>query len=708
MVDVLDLPYAGAVVGQTFRERWLNSVQIGDIAPCGMVEVRRGRYVRSYHPYDSFGYPTFGDYPGAIGTGFWYPDWQVDSDWMTLDAVLDIKLDQSFDQNGVTTLTLQMDNKALVPTTGAADILYHLVEDGYYSPLRGYVAPGRPNPSVAQTPYYNFLPNAQIRVWQGYGQDTLLVTFLGLIDDIETDTGQENQLTITARDHGGVLVDEKFFGWAMEKAITAPLTFAPRNLAEQSRLNGGAANALTTLPGYPASNVTDDNAASDWVSEPQTDIDSMQWIEINLPAGKYSNFILSTPLDNLHAYVGIQPTPYQDDQGNWTNPNVNGVDISHQLDANGWWNPLGRDVPHGGWPYFEEIPSTVSGSARWYSFDGVFQFGNATTVRIGFQNLQKISSLGPGYYASVTRFLCNQRAFNQNAIAGKFVIIDDVADIVRCVLRWCGFKGWEVEDTGTNLLEPYVCDQSVAFMDMINTVKDMVGYTFFIGEPLDPDDDQDLGYPIFRNNRVMEDSTAPTEFIDDQLLLTAAKVKLSNADDHCIIRCRGIAKNDGVPLGGDSVDRIMFAYIPQWAGEQAAKQAGVLKPVTHTDELFTTIDDCEFGCYLIALQIALLKYTAIIDLPGNPGIGLDTLQSVIDRTQGLNSRFYVTNRTSEMKFGNDGYFTLELGGSLVDTPDLVSVLSDYKAAIKRIDRGQRNPWLRKRKGTYLAYGYQDK
>jgi hypothetical protein len=185
-------------------------------------------------------------------------------------------------------------------------------------------------------------------------------------------------------------------------------------------------------------------------------------------------------------------------------------------------------------------------------------------------------------------------------------------------------------------------------------------------------------------------------------------VKVSNENDHCIIRCRGQAVNDGVGIDGDKVHRVMFAYIPSWAGEQAAKQAGVLKPLTHADQFYTTVDDCMFGCYLIAIQIALLKWTVILDLPCNPGIGLDTLQSVIERVQGLNSRVYVTNRSQEMQFGTSGYWTMELGGSLMDTPDMAGVIKDYDQAIARINRGGRNPWLRKRKGKTLQYGYQDK
>lgn len=697
------VPYAGAPVSQLFRERWLSGLMVGGAAPTGLVEVRRGHLKRSFHPYTSFGFPVFGDFPGALATGFWYPDWFPTSDWETLDGVTSVKLDQSFDNNGIQTCTITMDNVALVAKTGHAGMIYHLMERGYYSPLRGYVPPKRPNPGVAKTPFYNFLPNAQIRVRQGYGADALVTTFLGLIDDIETDSSPST-LTITARDHGGVLVDEKFFGWAKDKNVQSPLTFAPRSITEDDKLVGGSAQASShdgsNLPG----NVLSADNKQGWRSEVAGTPADTQWIEIKVPAGKYSQLFLKFPFDNQEVFIGISPTVQGGSDDKPKPATVDGKPI--HVAAGDWWDPNGNQVPghFGGWSYFRTIPSTVAGPGKYLTMGAVFFVGDDTRIRLGFRKLGKVKG---GFSAGIDRFQANRRRFTSAAIHGQYLSVDDVSDIVRCCLRWSGFKGWEVEDTGVGLKEPFVADPTMSFMDVINTVKDMVGFTFFIGEPRDDDDDQDLGYPIFRNNRVFENVTGPTEFIDDKLLLTDAKVKISNQDDHCIIRCRGIAKNDGRTINGDSVKRIMFAYIPAWGVNQGESQAGVLKPLNHTDPKFTSVDDCQFACYLIALQVALSKYTVILDLPANPGIGLDTLQSVIDRTQGLNSRCYISNRSQEMSFGSQGYWTMELGGAVVDTPDLDSVVADFKKAIKVLDRGGRNPWVRKRKGKAVAYGYEN-
>ncbi len=499
-------PYSGAPVSQVFRERWMTSAQLGDIAPVGLVEVRRGQLLRSSHPFaDSDS--SFGVYVDARANGFYYPDWQAVDDWTTLDSVQNVKLDQSFDSNGITTATIKLDNLKLTPTVGAAGILYHVVERGYYSPERGLVAYGRPDPGITQTPFFRRLPNAQIRVRQGYGADEMVTTFLGLVDDVDTNS-VPNEITLTCRDFGCVLTDEYIIAENTE-GLNPPLIFT----------------------------------------------------------------------------------------------------------------------------------------------------SEAYTVR---------------------------REALEGPVESR-ILVNDISDIVRSCLRWAGFKGWEVENAGTGLASDFIVDSSMSLMDVINTVKNQTGFTFFITEPRDDSDDLDIGYPVFRNTRLLEQYTAPTEFIDDSLLLTDAKLKQSNLDDRSVITTVGSVPPSLVdpvagylPVAGDltSDGSITFTYrFPIFS-----TYAGVIRPIRHTDPLYVTFSDVQFAAILIALQIALAKYTATLDLPANPGIGIDTLQSVIDRVQGINSRVYVSNRTQEMQFGPSGYWTMELGGALVDTPEIDAVVGDWLVA----------------------------
>jgi hypothetical protein len=429
-----------------------------------------------------------------------------------------------------------------------------------------------------------------------------------------------------------------------------------------------------------------------------------------LPAGEYSSFYFNSATEHLELYVGVLAKARGDKNSGYTHPTINGqkiedVDIQYvatQSDNAGHdvkvgWLDLGSDVPgeKGGWAYQGFVASSKNGGQE-IPLIGSFVVGDDSVLRIGIRNLQYVDEILPDgthvYQATVRTLQGIKRSLTSEAVAGRWIVINDVVEIVQCCLRWAGFKNWEVEPSGVNLQENYTVDKSQTFMDVINVIKQMLGFTFFIGEPRDDTDDQDLGYPIFRNNRVFENITGPTEIISDDNLLTAAKVSISNQDEVFIIRCRGIAVNNGVPLGSDQVKRIMYTYLPPWF----ENMAGVVKHLTHVDQLFTTLADCQFGCYLIALQIALSKYTVIVDLPGHPGIGLDTLQTAIDRGQGLNSRIYVTNRTSEMQLGADGYYTTELGGSLVDTPDVVGIVKDFIAGIEVMDRNAYNRKKRKR------------
>jgi hypothetical protein len=693
--------YSGAKVSPLFVERWLSGIMLGSQGPVGTVEVRRGHLQRSFHPYDSFGLPAFGDYPGAVGNGFWYADWTPTSDWEQLDGVRNVRLDQSFDNNGVTSATLLVDNIVLTEETGHAGMLYHVVNNGYYSPLQGYVAPGRPNLGIPETPYFQVLENAQIRVRQGYGVDTLVTTFLGLVDDIETNS-VPNQLTITGRDFGGVLVDEECFGWAKEVLIQDPITFASRDMAENRTRVGGGAQASSQEAGFPPVNVTVVDSRTEWVSQDHSAADVTEWVEIHVPAGTYSSIYLSTSYSHLHAYIGVYPKALGSIAGGYYEPKFNGAPIdgasdSYQTDNSGhvvgvgWYDPNSVTVPgdNGGWAYQGEIGSTVGGSGVDVALAGTFEMGDDSVIRVGFRNLQEDGSLyGDGTHVhrcSVIRLAGIMRTVTQDASQGSWIIIDDVTDIIRCCLRWAGFKQWEVEYAGVNLQENQIFDKSNSLMAIINSVTAGIGFNFFIAEPLDDDDDLDIGYPVCRNNRVFENYTGPTASFSDTTLLTDARVTISNADERSIIRARGVDVPNGITLGGQDGDikRVMYAYEPPWS----AKMAGVIKHLTHTDPTYyATVADCQFACYLLALQIALQKYTTILDLPGTPAIGLDTLQDVIARSQGLNTRVYVTNRTSEMQFGDDGYYTTELGGSLVDTPDVAGVVKDFVAGIAALDR----------------------
>jgi hypothetical protein len=69
----------------------------------------------------------------------------------------------------------------------------------------------------------------------------------------------------------------------------------------------------------------------------------------------------------------------------------------------------------------------------------------------------------------------------------------------RCILRWAGFKEWEVENTGVRLKRPFVVNAGDFLIDAIQAAQTRrPASTFFIKDPTDADD-LSIGVPVFRN-----------------------------------------------------------------------------------------------------------------------------------------------------------------------------------------------------------------
>jgi hypothetical protein len=688
--------------------------------PTCVVEMRRGNLVRAFRrreewPGEVVG--LFGDVAGGNGLR-WYPNWEPSEGWTTLDGVKDWRVEQSFDNNGVSALTLSLDNRKYVPQNGVAG-LFHLLQHGYYSPLKGYVAPGRPPTGEAPGPWFMRLPNAQIRVRVGYGANTMTTVFLGLVDDLNTHARPET-MEVVGRDFGGVLLDQKWFGWAKERQAKEPVTFVPRRQHEDSERKGGGAKASSQRSGYAARGVTAAGDTGRWLSAGADSADDIEWVQVKVPAGRYRSVYINVPYDGMTAYVGIYakargtrqlvPCRFLPDDGanaaiTVDDRNDNMMVRGYRTDpttgfryAEGWVDfrrgmvPQSDNAPSDySWPWFRQAGISKNKGTTIH-FSGEFILGSDSIIRIGFTRLHRSSGR---YYASVNRFFANQVQLEAETRRARWIPIDDISQIVQCCLRYAGFKNWEVEPTGVDLADAYVVDKSKSFMDVINEIKDQVGYTFFIAEPRDDDDDLDLGFPVFRENRIAEPGQEWTEELRGTGLLDNDSVKFSNAAERTIIRVRGkelSKKNGGTVLADDTVRRAMGVYTPPWA----ARMAGVIKHLTHYDEKLETIGDCQIACTLIALQIGLAWMTATVSCPGTPSIGLDTYVSIVDEGTGVNSRLYVANRVQSFVAGRDASYALELGGSMPDTPDIQQVVADYKTAVDAYDRNDK-PSRRKRR-----------
>lgn len=288
----------------------------------------------------------------------------------------------------------------------------------------------------------------------------------------------------------------------------------------------------------------------------------------------------------------------------------------------------------------------------------------------------------------------------------NWVIVNDATDIVRVILRWGGFKEWEIEDAGVKLKTAYLVDRSGSWMDAINEVASQLGYVFFIAEPTA--DDLSIGVPVFRKQQVLN-PTVRQPIALDATIMTDFQPTHDNSNDRFVIRSRGALatrQKGGRPIiGGDMTEdgqiRFTATYFPPWA----RNMGGIIKQLTYYNIGsngvlgFESDGECVVSNMLIAVQIALTRDTGQVEIPGNPGFGLDGMAFINDfAVSGIVSRLYITSKESTMTLGGDGSSTSRpnnasgsdtttllwdttLTGALIDNPEWDRIYQDYSRAI---------------------------
>jgi len=284
------------------------------------------------------------------------------------------------------------------------------------------------------------------------------------------------------------------------------------------------------------------------------------------------------------------------------------------------------------------------------------------------------------------------RRLTPEAIRARWIIVEDAADIVKVILRWAGFKDWEVESTGVKLRDKLVFNRGSFYVDVIKKVAELVGYVFYIRPP---ETLESIGIPVFRQNSALVDRAV--EQVRDVDLITGLQAKLTDEPKAYIIRARGKpikqpsdpnAPVRGRFLGGEKVRRIMDVYEPPWV--RKGRTAGKIKHTVHHDNMLETIEDAIVATRFIALAQALKAATATCETPALPGaLYLDEQLAVFDTGTGMSDRLWIASRTLTRRGGEQPAFTLSLGGALVDSRDVVEVRADLNAALSAAGRVRR-------------------
>lgn len=408
-------------VSQEFRDRWATGSHIGGLSPVQVVEVRKVRMHRGYHTWIG---PAIGaKIPKETPQKPWMAWWEAEGPWMTLPAVLQTDLTQDFASSGIAVATIQLEN-VLYREASNLGLLYHLVERGALSPYRGYTPPGLPRTDVAPNEWADMLSaNRQIRIWQGYGEDTLMPVFTGLIDDVDP-TAKPDRVTVTCRDYGQVLTDEKTFGYVNGPGVVDPIFF--RSGTKDNRVGeyvGYDAAASSTRPGYPPRFVTDKDKSTRWVSDDRSGPELTEWVEVKVPRGHYRSFLIHPAHGNMQVFVGIKATHrgiLDQDPAELDGMNIRDGWVSVPADEGGGVTP---GDTNGGWPYIKRW-SSMSAVGRVYKLDHELYVGDDTVFRVGFRHLARAA--GDTYRASVTR-LAPVRLHRRRPVAVQRVGYDALA-----------------------------------------------------------------------------------------------------------------------------------------------------------------------------------------------------------------------------------------------------------------------------------------
>jgi hypothetical protein len=697
----------------TQRNRWLTGKYVGSNKPAFRVLARRGHLERQYEILPDS--EVYGFIPGLKGpNAVWYARWVADDDWLEIPNVLEISGDGDFDQNGVENITITADNVVLAEETGLAG-LFHTVKRGYLAPLRGGQGVRGQIADEANEWFERFKEKGtQIVVLAGFGEATIPI-HMGLLDDADL-TSAPDIIKLTCRSMGVFLTDQHVFMDAKHLWVRDPITFCDRLKADNQEDVATHAEAKSRSDNHPARFAIDDDDDTAWISAAHNDPQELEWVEIILPAGRYEDFEIYTAYPNMEMFVSVFAT----------NDNIPGRGVARGTDGTrygaGWINPGIGHIPGTSIPLTNHV-GTVKNKATRYGVKnggGGFLIGDNSRVRIWFRRLfNAANTKGRDYRAGVRELKVFRRNLSREARQKHWILVNDVADIVKIVLQWAGFEQWEVESTGVRLSDKAVFDRQSFLIDIPKRIAELTNYVFFIKPPaefdlddLSPENETNrrMGIPVFRQSSAAKEQPiqinpwqVAVESVKDTTLLTGIDAKFSQTDMPDSIRARGKVVRKKLAnvnrefihaLGEDRSLRYQYSYRPVWA--RGGVSAHLRKPVLKHEPQLTSVFQCKVACLMIALRYALSGAQAQVEMPFWPYLQLDDHVLIYEGSTGLSTRIWVAMRNWSIKGGDDPDFSMTIGGALLDTPDVQETRVELQQVMN--DRGfdpapiARGPW----------------
>lgn len=675
---------------------------IGASAPVQRVEIRPGVLVRDYtfigtlnartpmmaafpmhaHVGDSAKNP---EYPNA-----WTPTWTPLGAYVDLPSILQVKLgEKTLTTNGIDIASIDVENIAY-PDQGG----WFKRERGAFSALRGNnygsfaLLDENGTPVTANEWSGRIVYGWQITVWQGWGEASSK-TFTGLIEETD-DTSHPDRITVTARSFGQILSDTNALPPATDPYIPEQITFADEK--EASTVTPSGYNAHASSNDEDAEKVTDGDDGTAWESIPITTPASTVYVEVAITEGKYQDFSAYIPagFEGMNMYVSLRAAPAT--SGGEEHIVREGEELigTGKIDGEDWVDLGLGDVPGETVPYISLYENIGDDTTLILPLDGEsfdYTVGSNSVLRLSFTNLANVA---PGKYAAAVGTLNGRRLELKGgeegiAVKNHWVLVNDISDVVKLLCAWAGFKEWEIEDTGAalptgiggELGKRLVVDETQSFMDVIKILEKGVGFSFFVKAP--SADEDSLGIPCWRRTRTVmalgesawesggQEAWAAAATVTDSTLVTAIEVKRSSEELRDAIRVFG---------RGNEGKRLRYIFFPPWSGAPSgtSKLAGVLKQLSHKDDYLTTIQQCQYVAFLIALQEALESIEGTVEVPGFP-FELEEHVIVLDLGTGLSTRLAINGASSVMTSGEKAKWTSSLKGHLIDTPDVADMVA---------------------------------
>jgi hypothetical protein len=423
---------------------------------------------------------------------------------------------------------------------------------------------------------------------------------------------------------------------------------------------------------YHAANVIDNHRHTRWLSIDHTIPGVTEWVQIRLEQAQYSSLRLDPAYPGMDVYIGVFAR--QGKKKKKCSVDGNYVD-------DGWIDTGLGDVPgaNGGWPFIKFIPNLdrPQNPAK-IGLGHKLELGSDSVIRVAFRGLQYVSH--EKYRAGVSRLMAlTPTGLKQpdDDPKDKVVAVGDLSDVVKVVLRWAGFKEWDIEPVGAPLAGKWRFNRGDTLMDVIKKAQDATGYVFYINEP--SADDRSLGIPVFRSNAAIVDPPGGMAEIRDTDMISRIDAKATDEPLKYIIRVRGNKNKRGATLGADKTRRLMAVYRPPWT--RANKLAGLIKHVSHTEKRLLTKTQCMVMAQLIALQEALVAAACEVTVPGMPDFQLNEQIGLVDTGTGLNTRLFIARRSTTFLAGAQTTWETTLGGALIDTDDIQGVIADLRATL---------------------------